>query len=173
MTATQEMGRRARGSLLGFVLALLWVSLPFPALAAGELKIRGRVLDEQGNPAAHIQVFAVCTGALPEGPFIDCGFPGLYGRKGTTDDAGEFLLERMPPALYSIYALIEAPGPGNKVAAEATLPLTLREDKSGIELRLKRPPPAPVEVKQDMSEQESAPRPHCQGGGCLRGPVSS
>lgn len=98
-------------------------------------------------------MFAVCTGALPEGPFIDCGFPGLYGRKGTTDDAGEFLLEKMPPALYSIYALIEAPGPGNKVAAEATLPLKLREDKDGIELRLKRPASGKGEPESSAEEK--------------------
>jgi hypothetical protein len=124
----------ARGNTVAAVLALLCVSLSLEALA-GELRIRGRVLNEDGKPAANIRVFAVCTGALPEAPQIYCGFPGTMGREEKTDGDGRFFFSGMPVAAYSVYAAIEAPR--SRVAAEAVVLLQLREDVNGVELRLK------------------------------------
>lgn len=116
-----------------FAVAWLCMSVPLDSVA-GELRIRGRVLNPDGEPAANVMVFAVCTGGLPEGPPIDCGFPGMRGRKEKTDADGRFFLAGMPAAMYTLYAGIEASR--NKIAAEAALRLPLREDANGIELRL-------------------------------------
>jgi hypothetical protein len=139
MTAPQGMGARARWSAAGIARILLWVLLPLPALAEDELRIRGRLLDEKGAPVAHTAVFAVCAGALPEGPRIDCGFPGTRGRQVKSDEHGRFSLEKLPPAVYSLFSVIEAQGPGRKVEAEVTLSLSLRKNEDGLELHLKRP----------------------------------
>lgn len=122
---------------------LLWGLLPLTALADPELRIRGRLLDEQGTPVANQTVYAVCTGALPEGPRIDCGFPGLHGRKAQTDADGRFSLEKLPPAVYSLFSAIEALGAGRKVEAEVTRSLELRQDVDGLELRLTKPKQPP------------------------------
>lgn len=131
--ATASAVRRGRHTL-AFAVALLCMSVPLDSLA-GELRIRGRVVNQDGEPVADVQVFAVCTGALPEGPRIDCGFPGMMGRKEKTDGDGRFFLTGMPAAMYTLYAGIEASR--NKIAAEAAVRLPLREDANGIELRLK------------------------------------
>jgi hypothetical protein len=110
------------------------MSVPLDSLA-GELRIRGRVLNQDGDPVAGITVYAICTGGLPEGPHIDCGFPGMMGRKETTDGDGRFFLAGLPAAMYSLYAGVEASK--NKIAAEAAIRLPLREDANGIELKLK------------------------------------
>jgi hypothetical protein len=110
------------------------MSVPVESLA-GELRIRGRVLNQNGEPVANVMVYAVCTGALPEGPHIDCGFPGMMGRKEKTDGDGRFFFAGMPAAMYSLYVGVEAAK--NKLAAEAVIRLPLREDANGIELKLK------------------------------------
>jgi hypothetical protein len=119
---------------LALGVALLCMSVPLDSLA-GELRIRGRVLNQDGDPVAGITVYAICTGGLPEGPHIDCGFPGMMGRKETTDGDGRFFLAGLPAAMYSLYAGVEASK--NKIAAEAAIRLPLREDANGIELKLK------------------------------------
>jgi hypothetical protein len=110
------------------------MSVPLDSLA-GELRIRGRVLNQDGDPVAGVTVYAICTGGLPEGPHIDCGFPGMMGRKETTDGDGRFFLAGLPAAMYSLYAGVEVSK--NKIAAEAAIRLPLREDANGIELKLK------------------------------------
>jgi hypothetical protein len=119
---------------LALGVALLCMSVPLDSLA-GELRIRGRVLNQDGDPVAGVTVYAICTGGLPEGPHIDCGFPGMMGRKETTDGDGRFFLAGLPAAMYSLYAGVEASK--NKIAAEAAIRLPLREDANGIELKLK------------------------------------
>lgn len=132
MAASQAAWQR--GYSLALAVALLCMSVPLDSLA-GELRIRGRVLNQDGDPVAGITVYAICTGALPEGPHIDCGFPGMMGRKETTDGDGRFFLAGLPAAMYSLYAGVEASK--NKIAAEAGIRLPLREDANGIELKLK------------------------------------
>ena len=119
---------------VALAVALLCMSVPLDSLA-GELRIRGRVLSEKGEPVANVTVWAICTGALPEGPHIDCGFPGMMGRKEQTDGDGRFFLAGLPAAMYSLYAGVEA-GKG-RIASEAAIRLPLREDANGIELKLK------------------------------------
>ncbi|MDY7229112.1 carboxypeptidase-like regulatory domain-containing protein [Hyalangium rubrum] len=135
-TLPLEQSRRQRA--FGVALALLFMALPLAAQGAEPLlRISGRVLDPNGKPARAALVVAICDSALPEGPPIDCGFPGTRGRQGKTDGDGRFLLEQLPPAVYSLYAAVEAPGPGRKVAADASLSVPLRKDRDGVELKLK------------------------------------
>jgi len=131
--AASQAARRGR-YCLALGVALLCMSVPLDSLA-GELRIRGRVLNQDADPVAGITVYAICTGGLPEGPHIDCGFPGMMGRKETTDGDGRFFLAGLPAATYSLYAGVEASK--NKIAAEAAIQLQLREDANGIELKLK------------------------------------
>ncbi|XXF75025.1 carboxypeptidase-like regulatory domain-containing protein [Myxococcaceae bacterium GXIMD 01537] len=122
--------------LAGVVVTLLCLASPPVARAEGpRLSIRGRVLDTKGKPASEAVVFAVCMGGLPEGPPLDCGFPGMNGRKGKAAADGTFALERLPPATYSLYAA-QSDG-GEQVVAEATRPgVELRADLTDFELRL-------------------------------------
>lgn len=114
------------------VLTLLCMSLPLTALA-GELSIRGRLVDENGKLVKGAPLAAVCIGALPEGPKIDCSFPTLMGRQGTTDDKGSFSLEKLPPAVYTLAVSIPRSG-GETAYAELRVPLSQSVD--GILLRL-------------------------------------
>jgi hypothetical protein len=132
MAASQAA--RQRRYCLALAVALLCMSVPLDSLA-GELRIRGRVLNQDGDPVAGVTVYAICTGGLPEGPHIDCGFPGMMGRKEVTDGDGRFFLAGLPAAMYSLYVGVEASK--NKIAAEAAIRLPLREDANGIELKLK------------------------------------
>src|SRR6218665_1457430 len=151
MSAPRRANRKAFRSVICLVLVLLGASLPLPALADDRWRIQGRLLDEKGAPVANGPVGAFCTGALPEGPFIDCGFPGLMGRQTRTGADGGFSLERLPPAIYSLYSALEAPGQG--VTAEASLAIQLRQTQEGLELRLKRRVPAPREDEPRKSEE--------------------
>jgi|GEM_PF-2323244 len=151
MSAPRRANRKAFRSVICLVLVLLGASLPLPALADDRWRIQGRLLDEKGAPVANAPVVAFCTGALPEGPFIDCGFPGLMGRQTRTGADGGFSLERLPPAIYSLYSALEAPGQG--VTAEASLAIQLRQTQEGLELRLKRRVPAPREDEPRKSEE--------------------
>ncbi|HEX8699823.1 MAG TPA: carboxypeptidase regulatory-like domain-containing protein [Myxococcaceae bacterium] len=131
--AASQAARQGRYTVaLG--VALLCMSVPLDSLA-GELRIRGRVLSEKGDPVANVTVWAICTGALPEGPHIDCGFPGMMGRKEQTDGDGRFFLAGLPAAMYSLYVGVEASK--GRIASEAAIRLPLREDANGIELKLK------------------------------------
>lgn len=178
MTAPRRRNGKAWGSIIGLGLVLLGLGLPPPALAEEpRWHIQGRLLDEQGAPVANAPVVAVCTGALPEGPHIDCGFPGLMGRQTRSGADGAFSLEKLPPAAYSLYSAIETPGKG--VTAEAALPIELRQNQEGIELRLKRkaPPPRETEDERDLRsfsgevlDSAGAPLRHAVVNARLEGP---
>ncbi len=131
--AAAQAARQGRYTV-ALAVAWLCMSVPVDSLA-GELRIRGRVLSDKGDPVANVTVWAICTGGLPEGPHIDCGFPGMMGRKEQTDGDGRFFLAGLPAAMYSLYAGVEASK--GRIASEAAIRLPLREDANGIELKLK------------------------------------
>jgi hypothetical protein len=165
MITPPSMNVRLPRCLLGLVLVLLGVGMPRPVFAEERWKIQGRLLDERGAPVADAPVVASCIGGLPEGPFIDCGFPGLVGRQTRTNAEGRFSLERLPPARYTLYAALEAPGHG--ITAEVALPIELRQDQVGLDLRLKPRAPAQgddakrvFELSGQVTDSKGAPLAH-------------
>ncbi|MGE0883295.1 MAG: carboxypeptidase regulatory-like domain-containing protein [Blastocatellales bacterium] len=72
--------------------------------------IKGRVIGEDGEPLAEVQVFAVAIGRAGERRLPGGNAP----TQAVTDDEGNFEISDLPPASYSISAFVPgyvAPGP--------------------------------------------------------------